>query len=71
MDATVQLIYHQDYLFASVEDDGQVENKNENNLGIGLKNVISRLEYLNANVIEKGGQNGYSFIFEIPYKPNL
>ncbi len=69
--ATVQLIYHQDYLFASVEDDGQAENKNGNNLGIGLKNVISRLEYLNATIIEKGGRNGYSFIFEIPYKPNL
>lgn len=69
--ATVQLIYHQDYLFVSVEDDGQGENKNENNLGIGLKNVISRLEYLNATIIEKGGANGYSFIFEIPYKPNL
>lgn len=69
--ATVQLIYHQNYLFVSVEDDGQVENKNENNLGIGLKNVISRLEYLNAKIIEKGGANGYSFIFEIPYKPNL
>lgn len=69
--ATVQLIYHQDYLFVSVEDDGQVENKNENNLGIGLKNVISRLEYLSATIIEKGGANGYSFIFEIPYKPNL
>jgi signal transduction histidine kinase len=69
--ATVQLIYHEDYVFVSVEDDGQVENKNENNLGIGLKNVISRLEYLNAIIIEKGGANGYSFIFEIPYKPNL
>jgi signal transduction histidine kinase len=69
--ATVQLIYHQDYLFVSVEDDGQIENKNENNLGIGLKNVISRLEYLNATIIEKGGQNGYSYTFEIPYKPNL
>lgn len=68
---TVQLIYHQDYLFVSVEDDGEVENKNENNLGIGLKNVISRLEYLNATIIEKGGANGYSFIFEIPFKPNL
>jgi signal transduction histidine kinase len=69
--ATVQLIYHQDYLFVSVEDDGQIENKNENNLGIGLKNVISRLEYLNATIIEKGGQKNYSFVFEIPYKPNL
>lgn len=69
--ATAQLVYHEDYLFVSVEDDGTVENKNENNLGIGLKNVISRLEYLNAIIIEKGGANGYSFIFEIPYKPNL
>ena len=68
--ATVQLVYHKVYLFVSVEDDGQVENKNENNLGIGLKNVISRLEYLTAKIIEKSVQNGYTFIFEIPYEPN-
>lgn len=69
--ATVQLVYHQDYLFVSVEDDGIVQNKNENNLGIGLKNVISRLEYLNATPIEMSGQKGYTYVFEIPYIPNL
>ncbi len=68
---TVQLIYHHDYLFVSVEDDGISENKNENNLGIGLKNVISRLEYLNATPIEMSGQKGYTYVFEIPYNPNL
>ncbi len=69
--ATVQLVYHQDYLFVSVEDDGIAQNKNENNLGIGLKNVISRLEYLNATPIELSGQKGYTYVFEIPYIPNL
>lgn len=69
--ATVQLIYHQDYLFVSIEDDGQVGNKNENNLGIGLKNVISRLEYLNATPIEMSGPKGYTYVFEIPYISNL
>ena len=68
--ATVQLVYHQDYLFVSVEDDGIAQNKNENNLGIGLKNVISRLEYLNATPIEMSGQKGYIYVFEIPYIPN-
>ena len=68
---TVQLIYHQDYLFVSIEDDGIVENKKETNLGIGLKNINSRLDYLNANPIEIGGQRNYSYIFEIPYIPNL
>jgi signal transduction histidine kinase len=69
--ATVQLIYHQDYLFVSIEDDGIVENKTETNLGIGLKNINSRLDYLNANPIEIDGQRSYSYVFEIPYSPNL
>ncbi len=69
--ATVQLIYHQDYLFVSIEDDGIVENKTNNNPGIGLKNINSRLDYLNANPIEIGGHRSYSYIFEIPYIPNL
>jgi signal transduction histidine kinase len=69
--ATVQLIYHQDYLFVSIEDDGVVESKADDNLGIGLKNINSRLDYLNANPIEIGGQRSYSYVFEIPYSPNL
>lgn len=69
--ATVQLVYHQNYLFVSIEDDGIVESKTDNNLGIGLKNINSRLDYLNANPIEIGGQRNYSYVFEIPYSPNL
>jgi signal transduction histidine kinase len=69
--ATVQLVYHQDYLFVSIEDDGVVEHKTEDNLGMGLKNINSRLDYLSANPIEIGGQRSYSYVFEIPYGPNL
>lgn len=70
--ATVQLVYHADYLFVSVEDDGNEKNKTEYGLGIGLKNVISRLEYLNAKQINGSGQGeSYSFMFEIPFTSNL
>ena len=52
--ATVQLIYHPNHLFVSVEDDGKGLEISKDNLGIGLKNVISRIEYLQAKVLELG-----------------
>ncbi len=70
--ATIQLIYHLDHLFISVEDDGEGLIKNgENSLGIGLKNVTSRVEYLEARILEFGTGANCSFVFEIPYKPHL
>ena len=68
--ATIQLIYHADHLFVSVEDDGKGLEISENNLGIGLKNVISRIEYLQAKVLEKGNDSSSSYVFEIPFEPH-
>lgn len=69
-EATVQLIYHKNLLHVSVETNTGEISKNKN-VGIGEKAVHSRLEYLKANILEKGtGENGYSYIFEIPYDQN-
>ncbi len=69
--ATAQLIYHKDHLFISIEDTGTGIEISKNNLGIGLKNVTSRVEYLQAKVLEFGTGPNSSFVFEIPYKPHL
>lgn len=68
--ATVQLIYHPNHLFVSVEDDGKGLEISKDNLGIGLKNVISRIEYLQAKVLELGTGPICSFVFEVPYEPH-
>jgi signal transduction histidine kinase len=68
--ATIQLIYHPSHLFVSVEDDGKGIAISDNNLGIGLKNVISRIEYLQATVLELGNGSSCSFVFKIPYEPH-
>ncbi len=68
--ATVQLIYHKTHLYVSVEEEG-LKKINQKGIGIGEKAITSRLEYLHANVLENGnGQNGYSYIFEVPYDQN-
>jgi signal transduction histidine kinase len=70
-EATVQLIYHDTFLYISVETNDQIKKTEEKGNGIGEKSIISRLEYLQARVLEKGdGKNGYSYIFEIPYDQN-
>ena len=69
-EATVQLIYHKDFLHVAVEAE-EGEKNGEKGSGIGEKAITSRLEYLRANVLEKGkGINGYSYIFEVPYDQN-
>ncbi|MCU0341149.1 MAG: hypothetical protein MUE30_14815 [Spirosomaceae bacterium] len=71
-EATVQLIYHAEFLHVAVECSDVVEKKDDIGNGIGQKSIISRLEYLHARVLEKGeSTNGYSYIFEIQYDQNL
>ena len=69
-EATVQLIYHKEFLYVAVEAE-EGEKNGEKGSGIGEKAITSRLEYLHANVLENGnGQHGYSYIFEVPYDQN-
>jgi two-component system, NarL family, sensor kinase len=63
----VQLIYHKNYLFVSFEENGDFVKKEKNNLGIGLKNVISRMEYIKAKIIAKPSEKSYNYMFEVQY----
>jgi signal transduction histidine kinase len=65
--ATIQLIYHQSHLFISVEDNGIGIETDKNLWGIGLKNIYSRTELLNAKLVVDSNPKGSTFILEIPY----
>ncbi|WP_162628052.1 sensor histidine kinase [Arcticibacterium luteifluviistationis] len=65
--ATIQLIYYPEKLLIITEDEQLVKNNLNQNNGIGLSNILSRLEYLEANIIQFATINSYNYIFEIPY----
>jgi signal transduction histidine kinase len=71
----IQLIYQKTALVVSVEDDG-VGFKSPLNLqapsqGIGLKNIYSRAEYLQASVEVSSDSKGVLIQLIVPYDPNL
>lgn len=66
----VQLLFHPDTLSIVVEDNGVGSGsmKNEaDQTGIGLKNISSRVNYLNANWHTDTSEQGTTTIIEIPY----
>lgn len=70
--AVVQLIYHEDFLQLMVEDDGQgfdIRTQEPNPKGIGLKNIQSRIEYINGRIYFDSGKQGTTITCNIPY-PN-
>ena len=68
-EATVQLIYNKDYLEILTEDNGQGMIQKDSP-GIGLKNIRSRLEYVNGKISIDTGKNGTTTIIRIP-KPSI
>ncbi len=70
--ATIQLIKFPSYINISVEDDGvgfDFDKAIFENKGIGLGNILSRVEYLNGTVvIDSSPGKGTTVIIEIPYK---
>ena len=71
--AAVQMLYHDDYLTITVEDDGlgsrAVAPTNER-MGIGLKNSILRAEYIGATLWRDVSEAGTLVVLDIPY-PSL
>lgn len=63
----VQLLYYDDYLLVSVEDNGRGIKTEEKNWGIGLKNINSRVEYLKAELSIDTGPLGTTVIIKMPY----
>jgi signal transduction histidine kinase len=65
-EATVQLIYYNNYLELIVEDNGRGFNDRPSD-GIGLKNVKSRVDYLGGSMNIDTGRMGSTIIITIPY----
>jgi signal transduction histidine kinase len=66
--AVVQLIYYAESLSILVEDNGVGIKKNQNDWGIGLKNINSRVEFLNARIHMDFGIGGTTTVIEVPIK---
>ena len=69
---TIQLIKYPDYINLVVEDNGQgfdYEKIAEGKKGIGLGNILSRVEFLKGTIdIDSSLEEGTTVIIEIPYK---
>ena len=67
---TIQLIKYPGYINLVVEDNGQgfdYEKANEEKKGIGLGNILSRVEYLKGTIeFDSSPGKGTSIIIEIP-----
>jgi len=66
---SIQLIRHDDYLNFILEDNGKgFDASDVNNFnGIGLKNIISRIQYLNGTVdFDSSIGKGTTVIIEVP-----
>jgi signal transduction histidine kinase len=69
---SIELVLHEDELVLVVEDNGKgFDPKNIKSQGIGLKNIITRVEYLNGSVdFDSSIGKGTSVIVEIPLTAN-
>jgi len=64
-EALVQINSHEDNLFITVEDNGKGISQDSKNTGIGLKNIASRIAFLNATLEEEVNSNGTTFTINI------
>ncbi|AQG81662.1 sensor histidine kinase [Spirosoma montaniterrae] len=68
-DATVQLVYHDTYLNITIEDNGRgfTDRTVNNQRGIGLQNVDSRVKSLTGEVAIDTGPAGTTVRIDVPY----
>jgi signal transduction histidine kinase len=66
-EATIQLINYSNYLKVMAEDNGQGFESNASD-GIGLKNIQSRVNYLNGELRIDSAITGTTIMIQIPYK---
>ncbi len=69
-EATIQLIYHDDYLNLIVEDNGKFFGENTND-GKGFRNLYARAEYLKAELLLDSSEYGTSVILTVPTQEML
>ncbi len=66
-EATMQLVYHENYLAIMAEDNGGGFG-NKNTAGIGLKTIRLRIDFLNGTFDIDTGNTGTTIMIQIPYK---
>ena len=66
-EATVQMLYYEKTLEIMVEDNGKGFEKKEGD-GIGLKNIQSRVNYLQGEMQIDSNSNGTTTIIQLPFK---
>lgn len=64
-EAMVQINSYEDNLFITVEDNGKGFKNAQEYSGIGLKNIASRVAFLNATFDQEQNQNGTTFTINI------
>lgn len=64
-EALVQINSHDDNIFITVEDNGKGIKNTSKNQGIGLRNIASRVAFLNASFEEDYNSNGTTFTLNI------
>jgi signal transduction histidine kinase len=67
-EALVQINSHDDNLFITVEDNGKGLEQINHKSGIGLKNIASRIAFLNGTLEEEHNKNGTTFTINIDLK---
>jgi two-component system, NarL family, sensor kinase len=66
--AMVQMNYHENELFITVEDNGIGFDTTTSKSGIGIKNIASRVDFLKANLEIESSEKGSSFNIIIDLK---
>jgi signal transduction histidine kinase len=67
-EATMQLLFHEQMIYLSIEDNGIGINKEDSSWGIGFKNIQTRVDNLHAHWHIDTSNLGTTFILEIPYE---
>lgn len=70
--ASIQLVHYPGYINLVIEDNGtgfDYEKENRNKKGIGLGNILSRVEYLKGSIeVDTAPGKGTTVIMEIPFR---
>lgn len=67
-EATMQLIFHEQMIYLSIEDNGIGINEESSSWGIGFKNIQTRVDNLQAQWHIDTSNLGTTFILAIPYE---
>ena len=65
-EATIQLLYEDEELVLMAEDNGIGIGKSDST-GIGMKNIYSRVNYINGKISVDSGKKGTTIIINVPY----